>query len=73
MWPMAVLRGPSAWLSRLPPNRVESHLSWVDTVQSLQAQCPENYAGLKALNELPWYWFEMANVPDTQLYINQSP
>ena len=72
-WPGAILRGPSAWFTRLPQARQEEHLNWVNLVQLIQSKCPDGYVGLRNLNELPEAWFSDEFVPDTQLYVNNCP
>ena len=73
LWPLAVLKGPCAWLKRLPQERKEEHMRWVDTVMKFNSLVPVNYSGLTELNQLPRELHDDRQVPDTQVYINGLP
>ena len=53
MWPQAWLRGPSAWLTSLPDARRAEHMRWVETVQLINAQCPDGHRGYTHMGQLP--------------------
>ena len=73
LWPMAVLRGPSAWFNRLPHDRKQEHLRWVDQVMKFNSMMPAGYQGPIELNQLPRDLLYDSRVPDTQVYINGLP
>ena len=73
LWPLAVLKGPCAWLNRLPQDRKEEHLRWADAIMQLNSMCPEDYEGLTNLNQLPRDFMSDPHVPNTQVYINNLP